>query len=281
MKHLLKRSISIMLSSLLLAMALAACAPAATASPAQNATSSAVQTQSETTQEITNPATSAVQTTAAVSSAESKATEASITTTTTAVSTEEAIISSASPKASESTYVTDDADDAYGNDTSDYDSSETQKDSDYAETQIAPANDSGLRGAEAALADDDLELAEMITYTLEDEYLARDTYISVMNAFGETRPFVNIKASEETHIELALPLFEEFNVPLPDYVPDTSPFPGTLNEAYQAGVDAEILNIDMYQKFLLQPNLPQSFIDVIEKLEAASQKHLAAFKRRL
>lgn len=281
MKHLLKRSMSIMLSSLISVMALAACAPAATMSPALTATSSEVQTQSETRQEITGSATSAMQTTAAVSTAESSATEVSVPTTTATESTEAAIHSSASPTSNENKNFTDDADDADSNDKSDYDSPETQEDSDYGETQIAPANDSGLRGAEAALADENLDLAEMITYTLEDEYLARDTYISVMNAFGETRPFSNIKASEETHIELALPLFEEFNVALPDYVPDTSPFPGTLNEAYQAGVDAEILNIDMYQKFLQQPDLPQSFIDVIEKLEAASQKHLAAFKRQL
>ena len=40
------------------------------------------------------------------------------------------------------------------------------------------------------MADVDLEMEEMITYTLEDEYLARDEYKDY-GSIGEVKPFVN------------------------------------------------------------------------------------------
>ncbi len=148
-----------------------------------------------------------------------------------------------------------------------------KNDSDYDEDKRE------LLGAEAALADDDLDLEDMLTYTLEDEYLARDTYISVMKTFGEIRPFINIKASEETHINLLLPLFEKYELELPNYVRDETAFSGTLQEAYEAGVHAEIMNIQMYENFLKE-DLPADVADAFSRLAAASEKHLATFRRQ-
>ena len=56
--------------------------------------------------------------------------------------------------------------------------------------------------------------------------------------------------------------------------------PATLNEANQIGVDAEINNIAMYEKFLEQ-ELPDDVRTVFEKLKDASENHLAAFEKQV
>ena len=56
--------------------------------------------------------------------------------------------------------------------------------------------------------------------------------------------------------------------------------PSTLAESFETGVAAEINNIAMYEKFLLQ-ELPQEVRDVFERLMNASKNHLKAFERGL
>ena len=144
----------------------------------------------------------------------------------------------------------------------------------------AAENDTQAIGAEAALADEQLDVSEMLKYALEDEYLARDEYIQIMDKFGEIRPFSNIKKAEDTHIKLLTPLFAKYELELPEYTAAGGEYPGTLQEAYTTGVEAEIKNIDMYERFLEQDDLPADIVDAFEKLMKASEKHLAAFKRK-
>ena len=54
--------------------------------------------------------------------------------------------------------------------------------------------------------------------------------------------------------------------------------PESLNEAYKAGVKAEIENIAMYERFL-QQELPKDVRQVFESLKNASENHLRAFRR--
>ena len=54
--------------------------------------------------------------------------------------------------------------------------------------------------------------------------------------------------------------------------------PESLNEAYKAGVEAEIENIAMYERFL-QQELPKDVRQVFESLKDASENHLRAFRR--
>ena len=63
------------------------------------------------------------------------------------------------------------------------------------------------------------------------------------------KPFVNIAKAEKTHIELLLPLFEAYDIPLPEYETDSTPYSGTLQEAYKTGVQAEIDNIKCMKDF--------------------------------
>ena len=135
----------------------------------------------------------------------------------------------------------------------------------------------GAAGA-AAVADSELTLGAMLTFALQDEYLARGEYQKIMAKFGERRPFSNIVKAEEQHIAWLVPLFEKYGVTLPpDRGQELAQVPETFSAALLAGVDAEIANIDMYQRFLSR-ELPSDVRAVFEHLLTGSRNHLAAFQ---
>ena len=130
----------------------------------------------------------------------------------------------------------------------------------------------------AAVADSELTLGAMLTFALQDEYLARGEYQKIMAKFGERRPFSNIVKAEEQHIAWLVPLFEKYGVTLPpDRGQELAQVPETFSAALLAGVDAEIANIDMYQRFLSR-ELPSDVRAVFEHLLTGSRNHLAAFQ---
>jgi len=136
-------------------------------------------------------------------------------------------------------------------------------------------------GAAAAKDAQNYTMAEMLTWAIQDEYLARAEYAQIMDIFAVDRPFSNIAKAEETHISLLTPLFETYGVALPDDEADAHVvLPDSLVQAYETGVTAEINNIAMYEAFL-QQDLPQDVQDVFTALRDASQNHLAAFERNL
>jgi rubrerythrin len=131
-------------------------------------------------------------------------------------------------------------------------------------------------GAKAALADTDLTLADMLTYALQDERIARAEYEAILGAFGDARPFSNIIKAEEAHLRSLTDLFAARTMPV---LPDAAPKPAVPKDwasALGAGRDAEIDNIAMYDRFLAQ-TLPADVRQVFEQLKAASQNHLRAF----
>jgi len=96
-------------------------------------------------------------------------------------------------------------------------------------------------------------LSEMLTYAIEDEYLAHAEYEEIIETFGAQKPFTNIIRAEETHISALEPLFAEYDVALPDNTAEEHVvIPASLLEAAQAGVEAELNNIAMYEAFLEQ-----------------------------
>lgn len=134
-------------------------------------------------------------------------------------------------------------------------------------------------GSAAVEPDETYTLAQMLTYAIQDEYLAYAEYDKIIDAYGAQRPFINIIKAEETHISALEPLFTEYGVTLPENTAaDYAAVPATLAEAYQAGVDAEISNIAMYETFLKQ-DLPDDVKAVFTALKNASESHLAAFER--
>lgn len=137
-------------------------------------------------------------------------------------------------------------------------------------------------GAGAVADKDTFTLEEMLTYAIQDEYLARAEYNAIMKEFGVQNPFVNIEKAENVHISLLEPLFKEYSIELPkDEAYKYVIVPDTLKEAFQTGIDAEIANIGIYEKFLEQKDLPDDVRAVFERLKAASENHLAAFERGL
>lgn len=136
-----------------------------------------------------------------------------------------------------------------------------------------------LWGAPAARSDANLTLEEMLTYALQDEYLAHAEYGMILSDYGQVRPFSNIVNAEARHIGLLVPLFESRALVVPpDEARERIVLPATLEESFQDGVEAEILNIEMYQRFLKE-DLPEDVEAVFQRLMTASESHLQAFER--
>ncbi|OHE36550.1 MAG: hypothetical protein A2013_04380 [Tenericutes bacterium GWE2_38_8] len=121
---------------------------------------------------------------------------------------------------------------------------------------------------------------EMLVSAIQDEYLAQATYAAIIDAYGEIKPFTKIILAEQTHIDLLLPLFAAYGIEVP--VNDAAQYvvlPDSISSALSTGVQAETLNIAMYDAFLSQVDLPADVQTVFEYLQAASENHLAAFSK--
>jgi hypothetical protein len=147
----------------------------------------------------------------------------------------------------------------------------------FAAIGTAVAADFGAGGAQQK---DEFTLEEMLTYAIQDEYLARAEYVKIMDIYGVQKPFSNIILSEERHIAMLKPLFSKYGLALPpDTATDYIVVPGSLLEVYETGIAAEINNIAMYEKFLEQ-ELPYDVRTAFIKLRDASYNHLAAFQNK-
>jgi rubrerythrin len=138
-----------------------------------------------------------------------------------------------------------------------------------------------MYGAKAAKLDKNLVLERMLTYAIQDEYLAREEYDIAIKAFGEEKPFTSIINSEVSHINWLRGLFEKYALPVPeDKSREFLHTPENFRAALDDGVQAEIENIEMYDNFLLQ-EIPEEVKSVFTKLRDASKGHLLVLKRRL
>ncbi|MDE5415140.1 ferritin family protein [Alkalihalobacterium chitinilyticum] len=136
-------------------------------------------------------------------------------------------------------------------------------------------------GALGALSASTLTLPQMLTYALQDEYLAQARYDNILTTFGNVRTFAQIKEAELRHISALLPLFERYQVPIP--VDKSQAFvttPENIKAAYAAGVQGEIENISMYERYLSY-DIPNDVRTVFTQLRNASLNHLEAFERGL
>lgn len=136
----------------------------------------------------------------------------------------------------------------------------------------------GHAGAEK---DSNITVQEMIKYAIEDEIFAKTEYEKIMKTFNIDRPFSNIKRAEETHMEMLKPLIEKYNVSYEKLEGKDLIIPETLKGTFEIGVQAEIDNIVMYEKFLKDENLPDDVREVFTYLRDGSKNHLRAFERQL
>jgi rubrerythrin len=136
-------------------------------------------------------------------------------------------------------------------------------------------------GAKGALSASTLTLPQMLTYALQDEYLAQARYDNILRNLGYIRTFAQIKEAEMRHINALLTLFERYQTPLPeDQSQSFVTTPESIKAAYAAGAQGEIDNISMYEKFL-SFNIPNDIQVVFSQLRNASVNHLSAFERGL
>lgn len=135
-------------------------------------------------------------------------------------------------------------------------------------------------GSAEALVDDSYTIEEMLTYALQDEYMAQAEYQAIIDVYGEVRPFTNIILAEGTHISLLLPLFETYGVTVfENTASDNIIIPDSITSALATGIQAEEMNIAMYEKFLSTSDLPDDLREVFTYLRDASINHLEAFSK--
>ena len=140
-------------------------------------------------------------------------------------------------------------------------------------------------GAAGAVGKTGLSVQQMLGYAIQDEYLARAEYVAIMAKFGSARPFSNIVQAEERHVEWLEGLFGKYGFAVPvDTAKSLVVAPKDMKSALEAGVQAEIDNIAMYDSFLNGAGAAPLAADVramFEELKRASENHLRAFRNNL
>ncbi len=156
-----------------------------------------------------------------------------------------------------------------------------------AQASAASTTGFGAAGALAAIGSGTpLAVADMLRYAVEDEYLARAEYRVIMAKFGAQRPYTNIEASENQHLEWLRAEYALRGLAFPaDAAASRVVAPADLKAAAQAGVDAELGNIAMYEAFLASPLMAEpgnaSAAALFANLKRASENHLRSFRTQL
>ncbi|EDX82833.1 hypothetical protein S7335_11 [Synechococcus sp. PCC 7335] len=121
---------------------------------------------------------------------------------------------------------------------------------------------------------------QAMTEAINDEYRARAFYQAVIEKFGAVRPFSNIVQAEDRHVQRWQSLFNQYGLPIPeDTFAGNVEAPETLAAACEMGIEAEIADAQMYERFLTfveEPDLRATFT----QLQQVSQNnHKVAFER--
>lgn len=125
------------------------------------------------------------------------------------------------------------------------------------------------------------EVQTAITRALQDEYRARETYLKVIQSFGEIQPFVSIAQAEQQHINEVggLLVVRGLGTPQSEWNSGNVPTYASVQEACQAAVQGETGTVSMYENYLLL-ELPDDVRAVFERQRDISKnRHLPAFER--
>jgi hypothetical protein len=140
----------------------------------------------------------------------------------------------------------------------------------------------------------DSTLTSALTFSREEERMARDLYAALAAKYDGARPFSMITNSEDRHFDAMGTLLERYDVTDPSAgkaagvyaIPaiqdlyDSWLAKGSTNiqAAYQVGVDVEKRDIADLNK-AIAANLPSDVDTVLGQLLKGSQNHLAAYQR--
>ena len=126
----------------------------------------------------------------------------------------------------------------------------------------------------------DAKTKQAMIDAINDEYRARAFYNAVVQKFGSVRPFSNIVQAENNHVNLWKVLFTKYGMNVPtDVFAGKMTVPNTLQAACQGGIENEIANVQMYDRFLgfvTQPDLQAVFRQL---RQVSQERHLPAFQR--
>ncbi len=133
-----------------------------------------------------------------------------------------------------------------------------------------------------------------LTFSREEERMARDLYAALAGTYDGARPFSMITKSEDRHFEAVGALLERYKVadPAAGKAAGTYADPAiqklydswlakgksSLNAAYQVGVELEQRDVADLNKSIAG-NLPADVDAVFGRLAQGSQRHLAAYQR--
>jgi hypothetical protein len=113
-----------------------------------------------------------------------------------------------------------------------------------------------------------------------DEQHAYVMYQSVINQFGNVRPFTNIQRAEAQHIAAWEFLFARYGIPVPEIPTFEVPTFASITEACQLGAQAEVANFDLYDMMLTTFDPYADIHQVAQNLRNASElNHLSAFQQ--
>jgi len=134
----------------------------------------------------------------------------------------------------------------------------------------------GRGGGREPLTESDVQALNL---ALQDEYRALATYLSVIDAFGNVEPFASIALSEQRHINALINQFNKYGIPVPEntWLGNIDPFE-SVQQACQAGVQAEIANADLYTT-LFSMTEKADLVRMFTNLSQASiESHLPEFE---
>ncbi|NMB92914.1 MAG: hypothetical protein GYA26_01745 [Flexilinea flocculi] len=139
-----------------------------------------------------------------------------------------------------------------------------------------------LRGRNTASTQEPLSETEenFLQEAILEEYGAYNLYQYITENYFDGKPFQNIMQSELKHIDALIRQAEKYNLAVPEN-PGLSSEPvfDNLEDACQAGVDAELADAALYDELL--PSIEHSdIIRVFNNLKNASlNNHLPAFEK--
>lgn len=125
----------------------------------------------------------------------------------------------------------------------------------------------------------DVEVQGLV-FAIEEEYKARALYEYAIETFGNVAPFAEIAVSEAMHASVLIRQAEKYGVDYPAYDPSVFDFPifTSVEDAYQAGIDAEIEDAALYDA-LLADVTHEDIARVYTNLQTASlSNHLVSFQ---
>ena len=135
---------------------------------------------------------------------------------------------------------------------------------------------SGSGTALTALTDAE---AQALQDAILEEYGALNLYQAVIEQFGSVAPFVQIANSEQQHVNALVRQADKYGVEVPENPGlESAPVFESLEEACQAGVDAEIADAALYDELMTVTDLTD-ILSVYTRLQSASlESHLPAFE---